>query len=86
MYIVKSLSFLDRFLALWVLVAMILGVVIGENIFVCHICSKLCSFGSSGEFAPNVDAILTGANLKGVSVRQFCFLFSQPIVCYFTDL
>ncbi|KJE01741.1 arsenical-resistance protein [Cryptococcus gattii NT-10] len=49
MYIVKSLSFLDRFLALWVLVAMILGVVIGE-------------------FAPNVDAILTGANLKGVSV------------------
>lgn len=79
MYIVKSLSFLDRFLALWVLVAMILGVVIGENHlrFVCHMYSKLCSFGSNtGEFAPNVDAILTGANLKGVSVRQFFFSLS----------
>ncbi|AFR94182.1 arsenical-resistance protein [Cryptococcus neoformans C23] len=49
MYIVKSLSFLDRFLALWILAAMILGVIVGE-------------------FAPNVDSILTGANLKGVSV------------------
>lgn len=74
MYIVKSLSFLDRFLALWVLVAMILGVVIGEKHLRSTYMSKIVLIWSeSGEFAPNVDAILTGANLKGVSVRQFFF-------------
>ncbi|WVR04885.1 arsenical-resistance protein [Kwoniella sp. DSM 27419] len=44
-----GLSWLDRLLALWVLLAMVLGVVIGK-------------------FANNVDAVLTGATLKGVSV------------------
>lgn len=70
MYIVKSLSFLDRFLALWVLVAMILGVVIGEeHLRLPYLLKIVLIWFETGEFAPNVDAILTGANLKGVSVR-----------------
>lgn len=76
MYIVKSLSFLDRFLALWILVAMILGVIVGEqDLRLPYMCRVVLIWFGSGEFAPNVDSILTGANLKGVSVRQFCFLF-----------
>lgn len=77
MYIVKSLSFLDRFLALWVLAAMIIGVIIGEQHHgLSYMCRTVFIWFGSGEFAPNVELILTGANLNGVSVRQFCFLFS----------
>ncbi|KAL7409993.1 arsenical-resistance protein ACR3 [Mrakia frigida] len=47
--LLKGLSFLDRFLAVFVLLAMILGVVIGK-------------------FAPNVNAVLNGSTLKGVSI------------------
>ncbi|RSH80765.1 hypothetical protein EHS25_007101 [Saitozyma podzolica] len=47
--LVRGLSWLDRLLAPLVLVAMVLGVVIGK-------------------FAPNVETVLTGAQLRGVSI------------------
>lgn len=50
--LLKGLGWLDRFLAPLVLLAMILGVIIGK-------------------FADNVEGVLKGATLEGVSVREF---------------
>jgi ACR3 family arsenite efflux pump ArsB len=72
--LLAGLGFLDRFLAFWVLIAMILGVVIGNSATPSrHVPERTVltsyGFGMTGKFAPNVNAVLSSTTLEGVSVR-----------------
>lgn len=60
----KGLSWLDKLLAPLVLIAMIVGVVVGK-----HFTPILVSIDMTGKFCDNVGRVLEGAQFEGVSIR-----------------